>query len=81
MPQLDSDLQALVKRAQNMPVTSSRRSDQNAHRKATAFEALIGYWYITEPQGLAERKTQVLKILEDILRQNGEPPLGHSFSP
>ncbi len=67
LPRLNEDLQALIKRAQNMPVATGRRSNQSVHRKATAFEALIGYWYLREPETLPERKQLVLQILHEIL--------------
>jgi ribonuclease-3 family protein len=44
-PQLSEIEQALAKRARNSPVSVGRRSQQAVHRQATAFEALLGYWY------------------------------------
>jgi ribonuclease III family protein len=67
LPTLNEEEKGLVKRAQNMPVTSSRRSNQAVHRKATAFEAIIGYWYLMAPDVLADRKVQILGLLEEIL--------------
>ncbi len=46
---IDSDLtqeeQEIKRRARNMEVPIARRNNQNEYRQATAFEALIGYWY------------------------------------
>lgn len=60
----------IVKRAQNMPVTSSRRSDQALHRKSTGLEALVGYWYVSQPETLPQRRTMVLTLLEEVLATN-----------
>ena len=68
LPGLSEELKALVKRAQNMPVTSSRRSNQAVHRKATAFEALIGYWYLQEPDQIAYRKDEIFELLQEIFK-------------
>lgn len=43
----------VVRRARNMKPLQ-RRADQNAYRHATAFEALLGYLYLTNPARLAE---------------------------
>jgi ribonuclease III family protein len=70
LPSLPEDVQALVKRAQNMPVPSSRRSNQSIYRKATGFEALIGYWYLQEFDTLEAKKKQVLQLLEQIVNSS-----------
>ena len=36
----------LIRRARNLPIPVGRRSIQHDYRLATAFEVLIGYWYI-----------------------------------
>jgi ribonuclease-3 family protein len=51
----------LEKRARNLTVPAARKSIQTEYRMATAFEALIGYWY-------REDKTR-LKYFEEILRK------------
>ncbi len=38
----------LVRRARNMKPAAYRRSEQALYRKATAFEALLGYLYLTD---------------------------------
>lgn len=54
---LTEDEQTLVRRARNI---SSKHKNQSAHRLATAFEALIGYWYINDKL----RLDQIFKIIE-----------------
>jgi ribonuclease-3 family protein len=49
--------QDIVRRARNVKPSGYRKAGQNAYRKATAYEALIGYLYLTEP----DRMHQVLQ--------------------
>jgi ribonuclease-3 family protein len=35
----------LTRRARNLPIPVGRRNIQNEYRQATAFEALVGWWY------------------------------------
>lgn len=58
--QLTYDEQELVRRARNMPVTTSRRVNQKTHRPATALEVLIGYLHLENKQRLQE----VYKIID-----------------
>lgn len=44
--ELTEDEHELVRRARNLPIPVGRRSIQADYRKATAFEVLIGYWYL-----------------------------------
>jgi ribonuclease III family protein len=76
LPSLSEAESDLVRRAQNMPVTTSRRSNQAVHRKATAFEALIGYWYLAAPEALAQRKSEIMIRLEDIYKTASLEPGG-----
>jgi len=57
---LTHDEQELVRRARNMPVTTSRRVNQKTHRPATALEVLIGYLYLEDKQRLEE----IYKIID-----------------
>lgn len=43
----------IVRRARNL-TAGSRKGDQTAYRRATAFEALIGYVYLTDKKRLQE---------------------------
>lgn len=45
-PFLTEDELELSRRARNLPIPVGRRSIQQDYRKATAFEVLIGYWYL-----------------------------------
>ncbi len=49
----------LVRRARNMKPAAYRRSEQALYRKATAFEALLGYLYLTD----IERLNHLLEIV------------------
>jgi ribonuclease III family protein len=55
---------ALAKRSENVSLSVSKRSKHKIHRKATAFEAIIGYWYLFEPTVLPNRKQWILFQLE-----------------
>lgn len=44
----------LLRRARNLPVPTSRRSQQSEYRMATAFEALVGWWYTNDKARLEE---------------------------
>lgn len=46
MPELTDEELELVKRARNLPIPVARRTIQKDYRQATAFEALIGIWYL-----------------------------------
>ena len=54
MPELSEDEQELARRARNLPIPVARRSIQSDYRQATAFEVLIGYWHLHNPQRLEE---------------------------
>ena len=42
----------LVRRARNLPIPVGRRGIQHEYRLATAFEVLIGYWYLHDKSRL-----------------------------
>ncbi len=44
----------LVRRARNLKTTGPRRMDQSNYRRATAFEALIGFLYLTDQMRLKQ---------------------------
>ncbi len=50
----------LVRRARNMKPAAYRRSEQALYRKATAFEALLGYLYLTD----ISRLNALLKLMD-----------------
>lgn len=47
---IDEDLteeeHEMARRARNLPIPIGRRSIQHVYRQSTAFEVLIGYWYL-----------------------------------
>ena len=61
MPTLSEDEQELARRARNLPIPVGRRSIQADYRQATAFEVLIGYWYLHD-------KTRLESIYQIILK-------------
>ena len=58
---LTEEEQELARRGRNLPIPVARRSIQHEYRPATAFEVLIGYWYIHD-------KTR-LNTIFDIFKQ------------
>ena len=53
-PMLTEDEEELARRGRNLSIPIGRRHIQAEYRQATAFEVLIGYWYLHEPQRLDE---------------------------
>jgi len=51
-PELTADEHEIARRARNLPVPVGRRSIQAVYRQATAFEVLIGYWYLHDKSRL-----------------------------
>ena len=53
---IDEDLteeeHEMVRRARNLPIPIGRRSIQHVYRQSTAFEVLIGYWYLHNQERL-----------------------------
>lgn len=60
---LTEEEKELARRARNLPIPIARRSNQTEYRQATAFEALIGFWYL-------ENKQRLNEILEKIRMDN-----------
>lgn len=46
MPDLTEEEQELARRGRNLSIPVARRSIQHEYRPATAFEVLIGFWYL-----------------------------------
>lgn len=63
MPNLTEDEQELARRARNLPIPVGRRSIQADYRQATAFEVLIGYWYLHNKERL-EEIYQIINLTE-----------------
>ncbi len=50
--QLTEEEHDIARRARNLPIPIARRSNQAEYRQATAFEALIGWWYLNDKERL-----------------------------
>ena len=53
----------IARRARNLSIPIGRRSIQKDYRQATAFEAIIGFWYKTNPARLKEFEEILTKYL------------------
>lgn len=51
-PDLTEEEQEIVRRARNLSIPVGRRAIQHDYRLATAFEVLIGYWYLHNKERL-----------------------------
>lgn len=60
---LNTEELELLRRARNLPVPVARKSNQSEYRMATAFEALIGWWYSNDK----DRLNEIQKSLSDFL--------------
>ena len=49
---LTEEEQELARRGRNLPIPIGRRTIQHDYRLATAFEVLIGYWYLNDKERL-----------------------------
>ena len=49
---LTEEEEEIARRARNLPIPVARRSNQAEYRQATAFEALIGWWYYYDKEKL-----------------------------
>jgi ribonuclease-3 family protein len=57
----------IVRRARNLSVTTARRTNQKIHRLSTAFEALVGYLYLNNPERLKELNKYLEPFIEERL--------------
>lgn len=62
-PSLTEDELELVRRARNLSIPIGRRHIQADYRMATAFEVLIGYWYLHDKARL-ESIYEIIKSTE-----------------
>lgn len=60
-PCLTEEETELARRARNLPIPVARRSIQHDYRLATAFEVLVGYWYLHDK----ERLEEIYKIIKN----------------
>ena len=52
MSELTEDEAELARRGRNLPIPVGRKNIQHDYRPATAFEVLIGYWYMHDKSRL-----------------------------
>ena len=62
-PALTEEETDLARRARNLTIPVARRSIQHDYRLATAFEVLIGFWYLHNRKRL-EEIYQIIKATE-----------------
>lgn len=55
--------QELLRRARNLPITINKKSNQKIHRAATAFEVLVGYLHIQNPERLKALWAHIDKLI------------------
>ena len=63
LPELTDDEAEKVRRARNLPIPVGRKNIQSVYRQATAFEVLLGFWYIHDNERL-EHFYNIFKKLE-----------------
>lgn len=63
MPNLTEKEQELARRGRNLPIPVGRKNIQADYRQATAFEVLVGYWYVHDKMRL-EKIYNFLKNVE-----------------
>ncbi len=61
---LTEEEKELVRRARNLPIPVARRSCQSEYRQATAFEALIGFWFKNNKERFDYIISQIEKKLD-----------------
>jgi ribonuclease III family protein len=59
--QLTDEEADIVRRARNLKVSNYRKSGQDVYRQATAFEALLGYLYLTDEGRLLAILSETVK--------------------
>lgn len=60
---LSTDENELVKRARNLPIPVGRKNIQHVYRYSTAFETLIGWWYLNDKT----RYNEMIAIIEKLI--------------
>lgn len=61
--ELTEEEQDLVRRSRNLPVPVGRKSNQAEYRMATAFEVLIGWWYLNDKNRLKYIEEKLTEFL------------------
>ena len=61
---LTDEEKELVRRARNLAVPVSRRNIQAEYRMATAFETLLGFWFVRDRVRFNEMKEVLLPLIQ-----------------
>lgn len=61
---LTDEEKEITRRARNLPIPIARRNIQTQYRQATAFETIIGWWYLHNKN----RYNEILKLTETKLQ-------------
>jgi len=64
---LNDEEKEIVRRARNLSVTTARRTNHTVHRLSTAFEALIGYLYLTDKDRLKDLYSYIEPMIDEKL--------------
>ncbi|EKE03268.1 MAG: hypothetical protein ACD_20C00225G0012 [uncultured bacterium] len=59
----------IVRRARNLQVTTAKRCNHTIHRLSTAFEALIGYLYLNNPERLKDLYSHIDPLVNEKLSE------------
>jgi ribonuclease-3 family protein len=62
LPDLSEAEQEILRRGRNVGVANHRRNKQAISRISTSFEALVGFWYLHEPQRLTLLKQSLWQV-------------------
>jgi ribonuclease III family protein len=62
LPDLSEAEQEILRRGRNVGVANHRRNKQAISRLSTSFEALVGFWYLHDPQRLALLKQSLWQV-------------------
>ena len=62
---LTDEEKEIARRGRNLPIPVARRAIQTEYRKATAFETLIGWWYLNNKERLDEVLQELCKTLKN----------------
>lgn len=57
---LTDEEKEIARRGRNLPIPIGRRSNQAEYRQATAFETLIGWWYLND----IERYNFIINLID-----------------
>lgn len=64
---LNEEEKEIFRRARNLNLTINKKNNPAIHRHATAFEAIIGYFYLNDKKRLDE----LFKIIKPALKNDG----------